>query len=236
MRAKYAEPSRSLAKIWGRWIDLHKQLQQEGCQTAAPFFSAASSEKCSRRILFFGKATNQDWDINSYEAARGRSKDAVIRNRLKSNRDFVSGGGINSAFWSFFSRLARFDPDLGSDSVVWSNIAKIGSRSHNPDPGLLDAQSELATETLRQEIREYKPALTVFVTGSFANGIINDALGTKDGLWSESRKADGDDDVWWLKTTSTFPDARFLWTRHPQGKTRDKINFWVEKAEELLNS
>jgi hypothetical protein len=74
------------------------------------------------------------------------------------------------------------------------------------------------------------------VTATFANGIINDALGTKDGGWSESRGVDREDDVWWLKTTPSFRNTRFLWTRHPQGKTGDKIDFWVEKAEEVLSS
>ena len=236
MQSKYAEPSRHLRKLWLEWIELHKMLDRgmKG-ELAAPFFSSVASHHPEDCVLLVGKATAGDYWLDSYRKSLRHSPEEAIRDRLMRNREFVSDGGNGRSFWRFFDRVAELRPDLGRDGVIWSNVAKIGSRTGNPTGLLLSAQGDLARRMLVAEVREYRPLLVVFVTANYAEKIINDAFGfTNNEVWENGPRGTPDDEVWWHRGSRDFPKVRFLWMRHPQGKTREQIDYWARKAGELI--
>ena len=136
MKICHATPSRKLNKLWSEWIDLHTVLykgRHKGIQTpAAPFFSAASNIRCGSRILLVGKATAKSWHPANYRRALRGSPESAIRERLNRNRKFVRHGGNGGPFWKRFGRLTELNGELGTDSVIWTNVAKIGSETGNP--------------------------------------------------------------------------------------------------------
>lgn len=227
MEEDFARPSSALLKIWREWINLHTVLDKGMPDSiAAPFFSAASSQKCPNQILVVGKATDKDWWLGDYRKLR-KSPDEAIRNRLRRNRQIVRAGGNRKAFWKLFERLAELFPQPDSCNLVWSNIAKIGCLKGNPEGILLSVQKDLAERTLRAEIEEYRPLLIIFATGSYATDVITRVVGS-DG-WDQSKKSDPDDELWWRKGPPVM-----LGIRHPQGVTKDRIDFWMKKVGILL--
>lgn len=84
--------------------------------------------------------------------------------------------GNGKAFLTLFGRLAALFPKPDSCSIIWSNVAKIGSREGNPEGILLSAQKDLAERTMRREIEEYDPVLVVFATSKYAGDVIKRAL------------------------------------------------------------
>jgi hypothetical protein len=233
----YATPSRKLKKLWSEWIDLHAVLSKgeyKGIQTpAAPFFSAASEVKCRSRILLVGKATAGGWWAEDYQCCFRKSKHAVIHDRLNHNLDFVRHGGNGGPFWKFFERLANINQKFARDSVVWSNVAKIGSLVGNPRGLLLSVQADLAERTMLAELEEYSPKIVIFVTGSDKglDRIITRTLGVPEDSWISSERKDRNakvSNVWW---TENKPPA--VWTRHPQGAKALEIEYWVKKLREL---
>ncbi len=232
MKANYS-PARPLKNIWLEWIELHKMLERGmRNQTTAPFFSAAASNHPDDCVLFVGKATAGDYWTASYRNALRRSEDEAIRERLTLNRQFIWGVGNKSAFWRFFNQVAKLRPDMHRDGVIWSNVAKIGSRTGNPNGLLLSVQGDLARRTLVEEVREYKPLVVVFVTGTYAESIIKDAFG----FWSNEGWTDGDPEgnVSWCGSSRDFPKTRFLWMRHPQGKLRGHIDECTQRTWDLI--
>ena len=233
----YAMPGKELRKLWSEWIDLYSVLstaKSNKLQTpAAPFFSACSSVKSKSRVMLVGKATAGDWCLKEYQGSIKKSRAAVIRDRMQHNRWVVQHENNQSPFWKFADRLASFNGELDRDSIIWSNICKIGSRVRNPKGLLLSAQADLAERTLRAEIKEYKPKVVIFVTGSddFMDRILMRTVGVPIGSWVRSEKHDSSakvHGVWW---TDKKPIA--LWTRHPQGAKAHEIEYWVEKLREL---
>ncbi len=182
--------------------------------------------------MLVGKATRDEWGADTY---RGNAKPGIraIRERLCLNRDFIEKGGTSSGFWGFFFRLAALGP--GVDGMIWSNVAKLASNTGRPPRGILyRKQAELATRTLREEVCEYKPSLVVFVTANYAEPIINAAFGFAKNGWEKGRDGALDDEVWWLRSGGDIPNVRFLWLRHPQGKSTEQIQYWTTKAKKLL--
>jgi hypothetical protein len=228
-----------LNELWKEWIELHDELRNDknlAKSLSAPFFSAAPQSKSPRRIMLVGKATRADFDSQDYRRALKKSVEEAIRERTKLNRDVINDAK-KGPFWVYFRRLMKSCCRSESDMIIWSNVAKIGATASNPSGSLLERQSDLAVRTLKAELKEYKPALVVFVTGGNQEltGIINQSLGVSDYDWMKSEKSQDKrirnnfGDVWWL----TKPRIA-LWTRHPQGAKREQIDFWVEKAQELL--
>jgi hypothetical protein len=124
----------------------------------------------------------------------------------------------------------------GSDAVIWTNVAKIGSEIGNPRGWLLSKQADLAERTLRTEVEAYRPKITIFVTGTneVLDGIISRALGVSNGDWKRSEKIDREalvPNVWW---TEHPPIA--IWTRHPQGASARETGYWIRKIRELTRS
>jgi hypothetical protein len=231
----FAPSSRGLNEIWLAWFSLHAELSRAMPKTvAAPFLSAASQARCSRRILLVGKATAGGWWQVEYRKALLTSSSEAVSERLGRNRSFVQQKGNSKSFWNLFCRLAALNPDFGLDSVVWSNVAKIGRLKGNPTGRLLSAQEELAVRTLKAEIKEYKPALTMFVVGcdKGLSRIVERAVDTPADKWKRSEEVDranGIAGVWWKQG----PPA-LLWTRHPQGASRSEVEYWLSRAQELM--
>lgn len=230
MQSNYASPRPELKRLWHEWIELYRILYR-GMSTkpAAPFFSAASSQKCNKRILFVGKATNGPWEPTPFHARLRASEEAAIVERLTLNRSFVEGS-FRSHFWSLFRRLGKLNPEEGLNSIIWTNIAKIGTQTGNPPRLLLSVQADLAERTLRTEIEEYRPTLVIFVAANFGDQIVNRAIGVPKNAWKSSGKRDHDEDVWWVRGTPSY-----LWTRHPERKRREQIEQWMQQAQTLLS-
>jgi hypothetical protein len=53
-------------------------------------------------------------------------------------------------------------------AVGWSNLCKIGAAEGNPDKALINAQSDLCVQALREELVRAKPEVTFLMTGHFA--------------------------------------------------------------------
>jgi hypothetical protein len=231
-----APPSRALKEIWIAWFNLHAELQKAIPKlVAAPFLSAASQARCNNRILLVGKATAGNWFQAEYRRALRRSPDEAVWERLERNRGFVRQKGNSKSFWNLFCRLAALNPDHGLDSVVWSNVAKIGRLKGNPSGRLLLAQEGLAVHTLRAEMREYKPALAMFVVGSdrVLSRVIEQAVEISPNEWSRSEEVDRASkitDVWWKAGRPAL-----LWTRHPQGASRGEVEYWAARVQELIS-
>ncbi|HEY4044533.1 MAG TPA: hypothetical protein VGM32_22200 [Rhodopila sp.] len=63
--------------------------------------------------------------------------------------------------------LARSD-EMAAKSIGWSNLAKIGAVSGNPQGAHLRIQAPLCCEILKSEIGAWKPHVVVFHTSDFA--------------------------------------------------------------------
>lgn len=229
MARNYAAPGPKLKKLWQEWVEMHRVLNKGlAIKPAAPFFSAQSTGKRDSTILFVGKATKGDWELSRYQQSLRISVDAGIDDRLQCNREHIQK--LSSGFWTLLRSVASIQPATGLEGVVWTNVAKIGAQKGNPSGLLLSAQADLAERTLHTEIAEYRPALVIFVTGTFGDQIIKRAVGIPDAEWQKSTLQDQDQDVWWKTGRPAF-----LWTRHPERKDRETINHWKERAIALLS-
>jgi hypothetical protein len=115
-------------------------------------------------------------------------------------------------------------------NLVWSNIAKIGTVTGNPEGQYLAAQRQLAVETLKLEIATYRPALLLFVSGVYSTDIVHEVTAPLvGGQWHRQREQEG---FWWRDATPDLPAV--LWTYHPERKPLDTTNAWLEKADEML--
>lgn len=226
----FAAPSREMNDVWREWVQLHKDLDKRMPRLLAdPFFSASSQTKCEKRILVVGKATRGAWDVNRYRKSLLKSPDNAISDKLRQNRQLLEDGGNGTNFWTFFCRLIDRLAGSDPDRVIWSNVAKIASVGGVPSGRLLSEQADLAERTLRVEAKEYRPALTIFLVGnnSGLSNIIKNALGTSDDDWEKNEALN----VWWIQG----PEAK-LWTGHPERKPKRETEYWLTKAQELIDS
>jgi hypothetical protein len=144
------------------------------------------------------------------------------------NRDIIKRpAGNKSAFIRFLREISRTS---SYENAAWTNLAKIGVENGNPSPKLLDLQKPLAVKTLKYEIRSYNPTLVVFVSDNYFDEVVLEATGTSEDDW-EFEKGSVDENAWWINRTANKP--RFVWTTHPQGKRKEVINYWIEKAKEI---
>lgn len=205
---------------------------------AAPFLSA---EPCGYNpatipsVLIVGKATRGDWD-ERYEARGSRCE------RRKETEDFIEkeikrGKGM----WAFFRFAARcadiaaqFSPVPENvkpyQNLVWSNLAKIGTVSGNPNGKYCRFQEEMAVQTLREEISFYRPELVVLTTGEYQEQAMYNATAPKEKWRTENEKMC----YWWRPASNGLP--ALLWTYHPQGKSRKILDAWAAQAKKLIES
>lgn len=226
-----------------KWIGLFDKLQGDSDfvgQTAAPFLSVPVTE--SRSILYVGKATAGDWDWEPgdfLKIPKVRLNDR-IEDRRELTRRFLrewAEAKYNSGFWHFARKLNDVAADKWKvpvrsslQHIIWTNICKIGARKGNPRSLLLAKQRDLSVETLRAEIRSYKPDLVCFVTWDFGWDLVKEVFGdTSDGAWDKTRNEDW---IWQRPARNGTPLAVLL--RHPQGKRRQLREKWLNLVSEIL--
>ncbi len=224
----------SLFELQTKWIQLHDKLGEsfEGQLLAAPFFSIPGDEGVEdqkRPILLVGKATAGDWGKNEYAKARERSIRKCVAERLNSTSGHLEWRKKEdlrpSAFWRFRNGLGQI-----AQSVIWTNLAKIGVQKGNPKWQLVRKQAELACRTLTAEIEEYRPALVVLVTGEFGrHEIIWPMFGGKDTWREEPNKLFS----WQERSNFLVP---VLWTKHPGIKRGIELKLWLTKVRELYDT
>ncbi len=203
---------------WQRWEKRWMELASTGRWDLAGLFRGHEGpgfREAPTKVLYLGKATAGPFD----------TEDA-------SEKAF----GCNSGpFWSFakrLSRLAKGNPEeLGR--IAWSNLCKIGTVTGNPDNALVNAQAELAVETLRQEWVELEPTLIVCVAMGYQEQLVYQALGVtqdhEDGF--EEVPCNGSS-LWRRPALDGMP--AFLWMKHPQGKLHDYLNNAESLAKQML--
>jgi len=227
----------SLAALQTEWIRLHDELSKAfpSDALAAPFLSVqtdASVDALKRPILLVGKATHKGWRLDKFLQTKDKPVTARIAERKEATSDFLSkhAGTDRSFFWKFYRDLKTI-----RSFVIWTNLAKIGvyrpegdNRSKNPEGDFLTCQKELAKETLHAEMEEYKPALVVLVTSTYAaEEIAHPVFGAKN-IWKTP-----DDSIWWQRRTQTQPPI--LWVDHPGFKPKKERDRWIKKAQELIS-
>ena len=142
--------------------------------------------------------------------------------------------GCNSGpFWTFarqLSRLADGDPQtLGH--IAWSNLCKIGTVYGNPGDDLVDAQADLAVETLRQEWTELKPTLVVCVAEGYQEQLVYLAFDVQQDHGDRFEIITTTEGKFWRRPAVDGMPA-FLWMKHPQGKPRE----YIDAAESLAHA
>lgn len=223
----------SLSELQAQWIKLHDDLGGvfERQKLAAPFVSIREEGDLGAvksPILLVGKATKGDWEMDQFQSRKGEPLSKRLDERRQATLRHLAWRRTEdrraSAFWRFRSGLEKI-----SQPVIWTNLAKIGAVKLNPHWLFLQKQSELAQQTLRAEIKEYRPVLVVLITNTFAaQEIAHPVFGPKD-VWQRS----SDDAIWWRARSQTQPAV--LWVDHPQGKANDKLHRWLEMAHELVH-
>jgi hypothetical protein len=182
-------------------------------------------------VLYVGIAPGNNDAQYNLPSAKVLRKNArkFLENEIKKKR--------HSAFWKFALELAQktagrdYDGDRPLRNLIWSNICKIGVCKGNPGKTVFDAQKFLAIETLRAEIKTYRPKLVVWVTGDYRVEVIGQVIDDlKEKHWNKALKA-----RWWFyqrKPMNSLP--AMLWTYHPQGKKREMTAAWIDHACNLL--
>ena len=199
---------------------------------ASPFIPGIGSDygrDGHPRVMICGKATY------GWEKDKKNSWDADVLS------DWSSGSlpdGFGSAFWSFAKQVAA--AAIGEEvneatlaSIVWTNIAKIGSAKGNLPDREMKEHATLFAELFLEELTIFEPDILVIVAGwygcsSYIPAITSYLSGKTVGEYDdedyktyfEKRDAGG------LKAVSR-PNAKKLsvWiTRHPQGWAMDKRN------------
>lgn len=221
--------------------------EHEGEKPSYPFKPHIGSEfkagKGQPRLMFVGKAT-YDWQ-------KGDNASKFIKEEIKTRK-------YASPFWRHIFDIASAvynetdvkkldidnlaDREWVIDRIVWSNLAKIGSKEKgNPSGVLLKDQKEICEKILREEIDELSPTGIVLVSGYFMENTVKEIFGKdvgKDG-WNT------DHENWfWYKTWEN--SIGVYWSRHPQGWPNDKSKHGVgrqtvikkiaEHQSKILNS
>jgi hypothetical protein len=232
---------RTLEKRWLQKWDEMQSIKHRTITLAAPFLSVDIRPVPPpyiepKVILYVGKATHQDWWLDRFLSARNWSIANRIRERKLTTMWFLDEypQNQNSAFWQF-SRALSESVDA---KIVWTNIAKIGvkrpsdeKKTINPFQEFLEAQKDLAVETLFAEISEYEPDLVVLVTGGDRpyRQLCMDAFHGW-GNWTECSV--NDDSVQFIRRSGAHPPV--LLVSHPAIKATSEIAGWVAKARQLL--
>jgi hypothetical protein len=219
----------NLRKIQSKWISKFEEMQKslDGTRLAAPFFSVPGrpgNRTKSGTILLVGKSTAGNWKLEQFQSLMNRPLSERLDERraaTKQHLDFMQEQRT-SAFWRFWKSLGM----IGSP-VIWTNLAKIGLKVGNPMGPYLSMQRDLACETLTAELNEYKPSLVVIAADYAKCEVVFPVFGEQ-GAWKQRR-----DGVCWINGSAAKPAV--LWTDHPQGKKREILRSWLEKAQELVS-
>ena len=235
----------SLELVQAKWIELFDHLRSDlkfKNQIAAPFLSVPATE--GRSILYVGKATAKDWYRNDTAfgppcPSDGEAVNTRIKERRECTKEFVQKEApkYNSGFWQFARELNteaakkwKLPPRTPLQHIAWTNICKIGALKGNPSGLLFRMQRDLAVETLRQEIKIYKPQLVLFVTWDYGWDLVKAVFGdSTDKAWDQT----GNEDLVWRRAVADeLPPA--LLTGHPERKRQELRRKWLNQISELL--
>jgi hypothetical protein len=232
--------SRSEYEMEENWLSLYDRVLAHAPARrclAGPFLSVPPASYDPARtpsVLYVGKATAGKWCLSRYMRLR------TLKDRRQCTADFlenyVKTGRYSSAFWRFAQRLSEGVAAATKSNIeplqnlVWTNICKIGVKQGNPSGYVFRAQRELAVESLRFEIKRYRPRLVVFVTGDYGAEIV-DAVVCDVGrsTWHKER---GRDLFWWHEPIGKMP--AILWAYHPARKPVSVLEVWLEQVSRLV--
>lgn len=241
---------------------LRNNIKIDHSRLVVPFASQElhGYQQAQIKILYVGKATGREWgfDILSFDDLAGNTGiDQFLEQSQFCTRNFletVKEGGYHSPFWTHARKISEIAERIANDKVgfpdniVWTNAAKLGVKSGNPQGRYLDVQLSLARRSLLNEIRFYKPDLIYVCTGCFANGenrnnpdIIHNVFGKiDDEKWNKISE-----DFWWRsglpESSCNFVDDYLsepivVITDHPQGRTVETTQAWLRACQTLLEN
>jgi hypothetical protein len=219
---------RQLQLKWFDKFDEMSEIVSEDC-LAAPFVSVPDKSvgpvRCGS-ILLVGKATDKCWRKDAFLQSRGRPPEKRLEERQDASKAHLAEmlTKPNSSFWYFWNQLR----DELKVPVIWTNLAKLGVMEGNPAGKRLMLQKDLAKDTLKAEIEEYKPSMVFLVSGTYAEKpIVFPVFGPSD-QWEKPG------DYWWQQRTEEMPPV--LWTYHPQGRhgRKEQRAEWIGQARRLL--
>jgi hypothetical protein len=231
--------TRPLKELWEAWIEKFRRMDCDprfAGNLNGPHitFKPDGYDLERKTVLYVGKALGKrtrNGDLPSAEACQNE-----FRRILRA----VVSGEYGSAFWNFALELSqRLAGQEGPrlENLVWSNICKIGVRKGNPGKEIFEEQKCLAIETLRAEIKYYKPSLVMWVTGNYGGEVVRqvveDANVVEDPNKEHWEKSPEDKGVYFRRRMHSLP--AMLWTYHPQGQHRQDTDLWIREACKLLN-
>lgn len=234
----------TLARAQSKWIDLYRALRKDpeiGGRFTPPFVSVAPpgyNPSTVPTLLYVGKAERASNEPNVSPYRDGFDENPTLEYCRKGTRDFldeIRAGTYKSAFWRFARQLgqAAAGQEKVDDlqNVVWTNICKLTDLHRgNPSGKLLAVQTELAIETLQEEIRAYDPHFVIFLSDEYAD-IIRQIVGDMDDT-SWQREDVFSNWLWWRRPINGLP--AILWTRHPERARREYLDACVEILKRLV--
>ena len=245
--SKYDTP-RALPELETEWLQLFASMRLnpgaykiEAKNLAAPFLSTANDgyrPGTPGSIMVVGKATSGKNTLGRAEVADEYDADTVKR-RISEVIQESHEGKEHSVFMRFTRELSvAVAEGVGQiqqqpyENLIWTNLAKIGVISGNPTGPYLQAQMELAVETLASEIAHYKPSIVVTTVHSFGYGPLRRAISE---LWeSGPHDSVGSWPSYWRHPAQGGRPA-ILWTMHPERKKHAVLEAWKEVAIELAS-
>lgn len=145
-------------------------------------------------------------------------------------------GARHPGFWEFALNVAAEfgDSDRNPKNLVWSNVFKIGSETGDPGIRSTRLQNALAIETLKLEIKEYRPQLVLFCPGfeQKYEDVIYEVAGREDqGGWVP--ESVGSPEESWALAKEGNP--LMLWIKHPARKPSICSKAWLARARSYFN-
>jgi hypothetical protein len=224
--------TRPLEELWEAWMEKFRRMNRDpkfAGNLNGPHitFKPDGYDLERKTVLYVGKALGnrtRNGDLPSPEACQ---------NEFRRFLEDVVSGEYGSAFWNFALELsqrlaAQEGPRLRN--LVWSNICKIGVQKGNPGKEIFEEQKCLAIETLRAEIKYYKPSVVMWVTGNYRAEVVGQVV--EDPNEEHWEKSPEDEGVFFRGRMHSLP--AMLWTYHPQGPDRNH-DLWIREACKLLN-
>ena len=221
--------------LWPALLSTRKSLQRtlEG-SLAAPFWSAADESYRSFRLRFMlvGRATSGSYDQDAFLSQLKKSSSYALLGRKELNRRLVEDHRKSSPFWRAFVAGSRLCGEGGRfENAVWTNLNKIGYAGRDVDDDLFHKQEQLAEDTLRAEIDEYRPTAIHFAVGTLGGQCIFRATGTMDEDWQRLGEVGSPErEIWFINSRK----LKAVWTRHPNRAKRQLVQSWTTKLAELI--